>query len=177
MNLTNNQSSVIQTNNWFMAILCSLLLMPSVCFALPSDQQQRYHVSCRSIEYNSAQRTTVYIGNVKIKQGTTRIRADKVTVYQSPQHRIIREVAIGNLAHYSTIPQSGESRLYAQAKRIVYYPSKNTVLLLKDGYVTQDKNSFTGEHIWYNVALGQVRTKESGHKTQTRLVIEPKQRG
>jgi lipopolysaccharide export system protein LptA len=108
-------------------------------------------------------------------QGTTHIVADKVTAYKNMQGDIDQVVAIGNPAHYSTLPDDQKYPIDAFGDRIVYYPIARIAQIIGNGYVTQGKNSLKGPHIIYEMDKKIVRSlplaARNGEKSS--LVLQP----
>jgi lipopolysaccharide export system protein LptA len=142
--------------------------------ALQSDTSEPCYISSDQITYDHANHTATYIGHVTGHQGTSILDADKLVVLLDPHtNNIIRLIAYGNPAHYSTIPQAGKSRLYAEAYTINYDVAKQTILLIDHGKVTQDQNIFSGPHIWYDIQKEMVISQSVPGKGKTTVIIQP----
>lgn len=152
--------------------LVSVLAFHAPVFALSSDGNLPFHFKSNSIIYNGKQHTATYIGHVRVTQGTTRIRGNKLVVQYGKNGGVKKMIDTGNLAHYSTLPDRQSKRLYAQAKKITYNPTTKIVLLEQHAKVTQEKNIFTGPHIWYDSGAGVVRTTPKKNQ-KTVIIIEP----
>lgn len=151
-----------------------IMLFCTTSYALTSDQYLPYYVRATTIIYKNKLHLTIYISNVHAHQGSSQLSGDKVIVYNSANGSdILRMVATGHPAHYSTLPDKQSERLYAQAETIEYYPQKNQVLLLKKARVTQKKNVFTGPHIWYDIKQQKVISTNPKGSSETKIVIEP----
>ncbi|TNE78277.1 MAG: lipopolysaccharide transport periplasmic protein LptA, partial [Gammaproteobacteria bacterium] len=88
----------------FRLLLMLLLALPApLSFALPSDASQPIKIESDRAERNDKKGTTVYEGSVVIRQGTIKIRADKVIVY-TERNQVDRIVCIGKPAHYQQQP-------------------------------------------------------------------------
>lgn len=153
-----------------------LFLFPTLLFALDSDRTQALHVTSDSSLYNYKTGITLYEGHVIIDQGTTRIKADRVSTKTDARHKIEEAIAYGfqNLAEYSTLPKVGEAPLYAKAKTIYFYPQKTTIILDNEVTLTQGKNSFQGSRIIYNIKEKIIHAPASKNGRST-LIIEPQQ--
>ena len=154
------------------------IALPSVGFALSSDQYKPYHIQANTITYDRNLHTTVYLGNVHARQGTTLLTGDRVVVYNDKTgNTIVRIVDVGRPAKYSALTDQKHKMLHAQASTIDYYPIKHQVLLLKKARVTQDKDVFTGPHIWYDIKNQMVVSTSPGGHGRTTVVIEPQNIG
>lgn len=153
-------------------IIGCLLLISSQASALSSDQCKPYYIESNSITYYQKKHMTIYLGQVKARQGSTHLTADKLIVYTDPKTNQVNKVfAYGKPARYNTLPDN-KPRLYAEADTIKYYPIQNTVLLLKHGKITQSQNVFTGPHIWYDIKNQRLISTTNGHG-KTTITIQP----
>lgn len=160
--------------NFIMATTACWISHPA--WALDSDQYQVMHVISNTATYDRNQHTIIYDGAVQMDQGTSHLDGDKVIVYQLPAtntNKIQKVVALGNPAHYSTLPQPNKARLFVEALKITYDPTSKTVLLEGNGKVTQEGNVFSGPHIWYDMANGVVHSLAAPGKQRTEMVIQP----
>ena len=78
-------------------------------------------------------------GHVKVDQGNTHLRANKVLIYQNKKHGINKLIAIGNPAKYSAIPKGSNNPVFAQSKTIEYNPTTQQVTM-KGKIVIQQQN-------------------------------------
>ncbi|MGB6977378.1 MAG: lipopolysaccharide transport periplasmic protein LptA [Gammaproteobacteria bacterium] len=154
-------------------LLLACLVPSGICWPLPSDRSKPTYIEADQVQYEQKTGTTVYIGHVKFDQGTSHLLADRLTVYKDPRSsKIQKMIAQGNLAQYTTLPKEGSNVLHASAKTIQYDPINNVVLLLGDALVTQEGNSFRGQHIEYNVTKQTVISAPSPN-SKTTIVIQP----
>jgi len=152
-------------------ILC---LLPILGVALPSDAKKPYNVSSHTVRYDRKTHTTVYTGDVIATQGSTRLTGNKVILITDPKTHNIKElIAYGTLAHYTTLPGNNKKRLHAQAETIKYWPSQYKTELLIKARVTQAKNVFTGEQIWYDIKNESVYTDHHTKNARTKIIIQP----
>lgn len=151
--------------------LIILWIIAPACFALSSDAKLPYHFKSNSITYLEKRHQTIYTGHVHVTQGTTQLSSKRLLVQYRKGGGIEKMIATGNLAHYSTLPDHQPARLFAEAKKITFNPIAGTVLLEHKARVTQEKNIFTGPHIWYDVVAGVVRTTPQKHQ-KTVIVIQ-----
>lgn len=166
-----NQAKILAKN---LNIVFILLFTPT-SFALSSDANLPLYFQSDSIVYNKEQHQTTYIGHVHITQGTTRISGNRIVIQYGKNDRIDKIIDTGNLAHYTTLPDQQSTQLYAQAKKITFNANSKIVTLEANGKVTQEKNVFTGPHIWYDIVAGVVRTTSKKNQ-ETVIVIQPQNR-
>jgi len=151
-------------------------LLPLTVWALPEDSEKTIHIVADASEFNYKTGVDTYEGNVRIDQGTTHLRADRLVTQKNEHHKIVSAIAYGvqRRAKYSTIPKEGDLVLNAEAKVIKYFPVTATIILEDDVRVTQGENSFNGPHIIYNMKDQTVSAPASKNGRAT-IIIEPKQ--
>lgn len=121
--------------------------------ALPTDKQEKVHIVSDTWTYNYKTGSSIFEGNVKVNQGTTHIRAERLTTKSNAQHQIQEAIAYGvkELAHYWTLPAVGDPEIHAIARIIKFYPITSNITLENEVTVTQGENSFQGQLIHYNM--------------------------
>lgn len=140
--------------------------------ALPTDQQQPATINADSAIYNRNTGIGVYIGHVKVIQGTTQILADKIISYGDKNNQISKAYAYGNPAHYQTIPQPNQTLVIATADKIEYYPVAKMVKLIGNANVIQGTNSIVSPQINYDMQTGTA-TSLSNPKQRTNIIYQP----
>ena len=163
-------------------LFCSIPF--NVSWALTNDQFKPFHISAKSVTYNHDQHKATFTGDVIATQGTTRLSGNKIILYLSSSQKItglrlsssqkITELrAVGNLAHYSTLPDNEKHKIHAQAKEIIYDPNKKIITLLKNGKITKENNVFSGPHISYDILHGIVRSTPTQEQQKTIVYLQP----
>jgi lipopolysaccharide export system protein LptA len=160
----------------YAAYLLIMLIFPLSVRALPEDCDQKLNIAANSSIFNYKTGMDTYEGNVKVRQGTTRLTADRLVTQKNNHHKIVSAVAIGinQLAEYTTEPKKGDPVLHAKAKIIKFYPITSIVILEQEVVVTQQENSFHGPLIIYNMK-DQVVTAPASKNGRATIVIEPEQ--
>lgn len=148
-------------------ISCCLI---SYVHALPEDRSQPIHITSNTAIKDDQKGITVYQGDVKVDQGTMKIRADKVTFYLKDK-KIIKVVAEGQPARFEQQPARNQTLVRARATMLEYVLSKRTVLLLDNAHLEQDGASITGDRITHN--LTTARTKADSEKNGPVITIIP----
>lgn len=154
-------------------IFIFLMLSAGTAYALRTDSDLPMSVTSDKLDFNNKTGITIFTGNVKMDQGTTHLKADKVTVYKQQDGEIEKIVAIGKPAHYSTLPEIGKEVMDAFGKSIEYYPQKKQAVILGDGSIQQGQSVFTAQHIVYDLAkdtLTSIPTKSGG---PAKLILQP----
>ena len=149
-----------------------LLLFPIAVFSLSSDQQQVAYLTAARATYNRKTHVSKYFGNIHFSQGTERLLADKLVVYDTKDNKVYKIVAFGKPAHYSVLPDGKKHMLYASANKIEYYPQKHTAVLTGNAKVTQKGNIMRGPHIIYNMQKQTVLLHSSA-KNRAKITFQP----
>jgi len=156
-------------------VLILILLLPAWALAASSDSDQTAYVVADNTTLNYKTHTGIYRGHVKMTQGTTTILADRVVTYANKHNKLIKAIATGNLASYSTLPDNSQLLFTAAGQTINYYPIKGTVELIGQAKATQGNDSLAGPHITYDIKKQTVVSllEKAGHTT---IVIQPDQK-
>jgi len=138
----------------FRVLSLAIIVLPLLAWALPSDSTEMVHIASDSAIYNYKTGVDQYEGHVKVDQGTTHIRADRLVTKKNNEHKIAEAIAYGKQkpAHFWTLPKENEPQIHARAKQIKFYPITSNAVLEYQVNVLQGLNSFTGEKVLYNNA-------------------------
>ncbi len=149
-----------------------ITIIPLTSWGLDSDKVKPANFIADYVTFNEKTGIKIFTGHVKMDQGTTHLTGDKVTVYNA-NGSVVKIVAIGNPAHYSTLPDNQKEVLNATAQTIEYYPQKSIAVLIDNGIVTQGENVFKGPHITYDMIKQTVISKPTDKQIQSTIVIQP----
>jgi lipopolysaccharide export system protein LptA len=143
--------------------------------ALPNDSEQPMKIVADSSLFNYKTGVDTYEGNVKVDQGTMHLLADKLVTEKNEHHKMVSAIAYGiiHLAELTTLPSKDAEALHAKSHIIKFYPSTSVLILEKNVVVTQDQNSFHGEHIIYNMKEQMVAAPASKNGRST-IIIDAK---
>ena len=155
--------------------LIVFILIPTWGMPASSDKHQVAYVNAHQTTLNYKTRTGIYIGNVKMTQGTTTILADKVITYFNQANQLEKAIATGNLASYTTLPDNSKLPFSAAGQTINYYPLQGYVELIGQAKATQGKDSLAGPHIKYDINKQTVISlpEKTGYTT---IIIQPDQK-
>lgn len=148
----------------------ALYLAATTAHARSSDAQQPIEVEADSTEFdNQAQRHTL-IGDVKIRQGTLSVNAERI-VLQLQDGRLVEINAQGTPLRFSIEDDTGAT-VTAQADQLLYKPGDSILSLLGSAKLQSDGRELSGERIDYDVARANVQAL-SGKDNRVRVVIDP----
>jgi lipopolysaccharide export system protein LptA len=154
--------------------MLGLYLASLTANALSSDNFLPTKISADNAIYDHNLHVSIYRGDVTITQGTTSLQGDEVMIYnQSNNQKVQKLIAIGNPAVYRTLPNHQTQYLYARAKRIEFYPLQHRILLIGDGEITDNKNSFAGARIEYLIDKQTISSATTSQQPETKIVIQP----
>ncbi|NVZ09918.1 lipopolysaccharide transport periplasmic protein LptA [Allochromatium humboldtianum] len=152
-----------------LGLLLGLGLIAPV-WALEEDSRQPIYIEADEVEFNEADSTSVYVGNVQVEQGSMRLLADHVTVYhrEDRQPRLI--IALGQPASYKQLLDDDQGEVQAFAKRMEYDADKDELVLIGEGLLIQGEDRLTGERILYDRANARFRAGGAG---RVKITITP----
>ncbi|MGB5098261.1 MAG: lipopolysaccharide transport periplasmic protein LptA [Porticoccaceae bacterium] len=164
-------------------LLCHALLLAFVAaapagksWALPEDRQQPMHIESDSASRDDRSGITIYVGSVRVDQGTMHIEADKVTVYMAPGNKQVdRIVCDGKPATYQQKPKPDAEIAKAHAEVIEYQVAKDFVVLTRAAHLEQGGSTLEGELVTYDIAKDLMQARGSETNRRIRMVIPPQQ--
>lgn len=134
------------------------------------------NIQADKASYNYKTRIYTYVGHVKITETnpemTTKLTGDTIMITNSPNQKIQKIIALGNLAHYDTLPRDKQHPTRGQAQRIEIYPPQQKIILVGKGKMFQDNNSFAGPRLEYFIKKQTLMAFPS-KQNQTVIVIQP----
>lgn len=143
-----------------------------VCSSVASSQQnkqQPVYISSDRAQRDNQKNVTVYEGNVELTQGTLKILADKLTIYNYAKG-ISKIIAIGQPAHYQQQSSAEKDNIIAKANSITYELEKEHVLLQGDASLDQAGTTLKGEVIDYDIQAAVMRAASD---MRIQMVIPP----
>ncbi len=156
-------------------ILLLLSYVPIECLALSSDKTQPVFVESDWATLNHKTGISTYHGHVKLTQGTTVVTADNLVTYTDKHNQLLKAVATGQLASYSTLPDNSKLLFTAVALTINYYPPKGYTEFIGQAKAIQGNDTYAGPQINYDINL-QIVTSPKSQQGRTSIVILPSQK-
>lgn len=161
--------------NLFSRIVAAALLCTCAnAIALQSDRSQPITIDADSAERDEIAGTTTYSGKVEMAQGSMRINADEIVIYNT-KDKVTKIIAKGKPAAYQQQPSDKAGKVVAKANILEYRIDQETLRLLEGASLQQEGTSLSGTTIEYDVRKSVVKAdsnnKESG---RVRMVIPPK---
>ncbi|UZJ44819.1 lipopolysaccharide transport periplasmic protein LptA [Marinimicrobium sp. C6131] len=131
--------------------LLGALLAPAVA-ALPDDQQQPIYIESDRAERDGQKGIMLYEGDVRLRQGSLNIRAERLVVHTDTNQQVQRVVAEGTPAHFEQQPDVDDQPVAAQAHTIRYDVASEHLELLTNARIEQGSATMSGNRIDYDMA-------------------------
>jgi len=142
--------------------------------AVASDRDQPIHIEADSVELDEEQAISLYVGNVVVEQGGTRIQADWVLVRHRPNHEPEQITAIGDPAKYRQKAEGETKESRAQALRMEYDVINDEVTLIERAVLFQGQDRFSSDRIIYDRANARVKAGGSAAGSErVKITITP----
>lgn len=150
-------------------ILLVCLLAAAPVLAKSSDRDQPMDIGAdRTDALLGDDSVSTLEGNVRIRQGTMEVDADKAEIHRRAGE-IDRIVLTGAPARLSQISDQGE-RMDAQARQIVYTPPNEMMVLTGNVEIQQPRGNLRGETIKYDIATGRLDGGGDGQRVSMRIL-------
>lgn len=156
-------------------LLLLLAFLPGMACALSSDREQPMHIEADQAELDEQQGISIYIGNVKVTQGTLVLTGDHMTVYNQGE-QIEKVILLGKPATYRQRPDGKDEDMHAKALRMEYYAQPERVILLQEAVAWQGKSTFRSDRIVYDVPQDRVNAGDSSGDQRVHIILQPKPR-
>ncbi len=143
-------------------------------WSLASDREQSITIHSDTAERNEGKGTTTYAGNVVMQQGSMRIDASKVIIYNN-KNKVTKIVALGEPVRYQQKPNEQDGLVIAEARRLEYNIRKETLHLIDNASLQQEGTSLSGNRIDYDVKQSVVKAgSDANQNERVRMVIPPR---
>ncbi|HEY7774816.1 MAG TPA: lipopolysaccharide transport periplasmic protein LptA [Marinagarivorans sp.] len=158
-------------SNFAALLLCAVA---SHTMALQSDRSQPITIDADRAERDELAGTTTYSGKVEMAQGSMRINADQIVIYNK-KDKVTKIIARGKPASYQQKPSEKAGKVVAKANVLEYRIDKETLRLLDGASLKQEGTSLSGNTIEYDVRKSVVKADSRDNQNdRVRMVIPPK---
>lgn len=141
--------------------------------ALESDRDQPAVIDADGVDIDFKAGLRVYYGNVKLRQGTLRLDADKLEV-RFEDDVLQSAIAVGEPAVFRQRPDGKNQDVIGKALFIHLDEINNIITLTRDAILSQGQDTVTGKTITYNMATDKMQVR-SGDDAPTRTTKTPEQ--
>jgi len=159
---------------WARLLLPLSMLVAADLPALEDDDEQPLYLESDSAELDEAKATSVYTGNVFVKQGSMEVRGDEVTVHHDARRKPELIIAVGNPATYRQEVEGEERPVQARALRMEYDVIQDEITLIDDAVLFQGEDTFHNDRILYDRGRGLVKAGANVEgKERVKINISP----
>ena len=144
----------------FSCIGICLMLCSSHTFALEINSDV-VHIVADKMRFDMSSETSIYSGNVTLKQGDVELTGDHIEVKQE-NNTVISMTAKGDPAKYSQTTIDGNN-IYAQSRLIQYFANNNQLVMIDQAKLQQDDQIIESERIVYNT---KTQTLQAGQNPE-----------
>lgn len=153
-----------------LVLAAALALFVTSVAALESDRDQPIELAADSVDIDEGKGLSTYKGDVDLRQGTMRLRADIVTVYRSGR-KTSKIVAEGRPVKFQQ--QSKKGPVKGEARRVEYEVDSENLLMAGDAVLIQGKDSMRSDRIVYDRVRAVVKAGAAAKGRQrVRISIE-----
>ncbi len=157
-------------------VLTSSMIVP--VNALPEDNQQPIHITADKALRDEKKGLTIYVGSVRMRQGSMELEADKLTIYHNTEDAD-KIIARGKPAKMRQRPEVDSELVHAEAISISFFRREDRVHLKTDARIEQDGALVTGNSIDYFIGKQLVRAQsgKTSDGKRVSVVIPPNLQG
>lgn len=148
--------------------LLGALLAPGA-IALPDDRQQPIYIESDRAERDGQQGIMIYEGDVRLSQGSLKIRAERLVVHTNADRQVQRVLAEGTPAHFEQQPEADDQPIAAQANTIRYEVDREQLELLTNAWIEQGSATMSGNRIDYDLASEILKAEGDTDTEQPRI--------
>ena len=147
-----------------------LLCAVGVVVALESDKEQPIELAADSVDIDESKGTSVYRGDVDLRQGSMHLQADVVTVYQN-KRKPTKIIAEGRPVKFQQ--QSDKGLVKGRGKRAEYEVGSENLVMIGDAVLLQGNDSMRSDRIVYDRVKSVVKAGAAAKgKQRVRISIE-----
>ncbi|MGF1697374.1 lipopolysaccharide transport periplasmic protein LptA [Vibrio lamellibrachiae] len=152
--------------------LIACLAASGSAMALSTDKDQPVYIDSDSQHLDMQSNKVTFIGDVKLKQGSININADKVIVLRNPEDGTIEEIeGYGDLATFSQLTDDGKT-LYGEAEELYYKMVDDRLTMIKRAMLSQDDSITRGSKIRYQIT-DQKLIADGNNGDRVSTVLQP----
>lgn len=153
-------------------VIMLMLFWGNQVFALSNDKDQPIDIAADSVDMNEAKGISIYKGDVELNQGSIRLLADKVTIYNRAKkpHKV---VAIGRQVKFRQLPDNSKHYIQGRANRAEYLVDSEELTLIGNAELKQAKDTFRSDRIIYDRVRSVVKAGAAAKgKERVKITID-----
>lgn len=153
--------------------LISCLLLSSQAMALSSDQDQPVYIDSDSQQLDMQSNKVTFEGDVKLKQGSININADKIIVTRDPKTGAIQNIdGYGSPATFSQLTDDGKT-LAGEAIELQYSLAQDQLTMKKNAMLSQDDSTIRGNQIRYKISQQKLIADGKSKGDRVTTILQP----
>lgn len=129
--------------------------------ALSTDKDQPAVISADDVEFDFATGVRIYRGNVKLDQGTMKLRADKLVV-EYKDDVLQKATAYGEPAVFQQRPDDKPNDVIGKGMKLELDEVKNMVILIDNASINDGEKNASGAMITYDMANDKMKIVGGG---------------
>lgn len=135
------------------------------------DSTQAIDLEADDLHLNNETGVLTYTGNVKLSQGEMVLTADTLKIH-TVERNVNRIEAYGELARLKDRRPDGRL-ITAEAKRLDYNVSKETIQLDGQGMIDHDGNKMRSDSIYYDLTTSDLKAGSKEKKERVHMTFQP----
>ena len=154
-------------------LLFMLLCLPLTGFALSTDKNQPINIEADKLDIDDSQHISIYQGNVKMKQGSLHIEADKIIFHFTDNNDLQKLEIEGSPATLTQLNDKNEP-VSGRARNIIYTENQLLLKLMGDARFQSEADTIDGEWITINTNTDALKAGSKKGENRVRMIIQPK---
>ncbi|PMH42535.1 lipopolysaccharide transport periplasmic protein LptA [Vibrio sp. 10N.286.49.B3] len=154
--------------------LLTFMLAAPQALALSSDTEQPIYIDSDSQNLDMKSNQVTFSGDVKLKQGSINISADKIVVTRNSTDGSIKQVqSMGKPATFSQLTDDGKT-LEGEGNELDYRMAEDSLHMKGSAMLSQDGNVIRGSSITYQITSQKLIANSTENQRVT-TVLQPTQ--
>ena len=142
-------------------LLTTLGLSAANVSALSTDKDEPAVISADDVEFDFSTGVRIYRGNVKLDQGTMKLRADKLVV-EYKDDVLQKATAYGEPAVFQQRPDDKPNDVIGKGKKLELDEINNMVILIDNASINDGEKNASGAMITYDMANDKMKIVGGG---------------
>ncbi|MDF7676745.1 lipopolysaccharide transport periplasmic protein LptA [Neisseriaceae bacterium ESL0693] len=158
-------------NNTKIFLACLLAFCSLTAQALETDRNQPIAIEADQGSLDQKNQTTVFTGNVKMRQGSMYMNAARITAHKdNAGNQTI--IATGNLATFGQQLEK-DGMVTGQGQQVHYESSNGIVTVTGNAQVNRGGDMARGNKIIYNTRTEVYNVESGGRQNRVHVLIQP----
>jgi len=145
--------------------LLSCTISTTSGYALPEDFQEIIEIEADSAFIDNEKGNAIYIGNVKVSQGSILISANKLTITSSKStnkyDKIFAKGTDDQAANFSQQVDIAGNMVISRGTKIFYDSSTSILEVEGEGYIKRGEDEIAADFIRYDMKTGTFEAKKN----------------